>query len=269
MIKTDCHTHTIYSFDGKNTMAEMVERAVLFGLTDIAVTDHADLHPVYEAKFHADFNEVKREADGLKKLYSDRINIIFGVEVGLGMIYKSKIDALLDSCEFEFVIGSAHDLDFEDIYSKEFYLKHDKRAAYEKFYKHTLECIKSTKGVDVLGHIDYIERYVKQYGGYDGSFCYDDHSELLDEIFRYIIGEGIGIEINTSGFKYGLGHVHPDSRFVKRYKQLGGEIVTIGSDAHDITQIGAHFERAESALREAGFTAHTIWRDGRAVMVDL
>ena len=110
----------------------------------------------------------------------------------------------------------------------------------------------------VYGHIDFISRY----GIYkDNSLKYRDYSDLIDEVLKTLINKNKGIEINTSGYRYKLNQTYPQYDILKRYKELGGEIITIGSDAHTPDYVGDHFEVAYEMLVKSGFKYITRFKN--------
>jgi len=266
--KTDYHTHTSHSFDGANSMEEMIEAAIGEGVSEIAFTDHVDVAivcPLYQPP--QDFAAYKAEFDGLREKYAGKIELVYGVEISLFKDASDGIGEFLDR-DFEFIIGSVHDLTVGDVYSPEFCGERGKKEIYRLYFEEMLENVKNVKNIDVLGHMDYIERYA-DCGKADKTADYSDFMEIIDEIFKIIIKERKGIEINTSGFRYGLGHTHPCGRILRRYRELGGEIITIGSDAHCVEHVGAGFDDAVEALRAAGFKAYSVYRGRKPRMVDL
>ena len=118
----------------------------------------------------------------------------------------------------------------------------------------------------MVGHIDYVVRYgahkAEQYG-------YTEYADILDAILRRVIEDGRGIEVNTAGLQKGLGFPNPHYDVIRRYRQLGGEIVTVGSDAHAPEQIGSNFCLIEDFLREAGFRYRTEFKDRVPVFIQL
>ena len=124
-------------------------------------------------------------------------------------------------------------------------------------FEETLKNAKSNVDFDVYGHLDYVVRYGPNKNKY---YSYEKFADIIDEILRTLISRGKGIELNTAGFKYGLGHAHPTMDTLKRYKELGGEIITIGSDGHAPEQIAWEFEKAPAILKEAGFDYFTIYQ---------
>ncbi len=117
--------------------------------------------------------------------------------------------------------------------------------------------IRAFDDFDVYGHIDYVVRYGPTR---NENYTYARYSDVIDEILRLLIEKGKGIEINTGGFKYGLGHPNPCEEILARYRELGGEIITVGADAHAPEHVGFAFEKVPQILKDAGFTYYTVFR---------
>lgn len=119
---------------------------------------------------------------------------------------------------------------------------------------------------DVLGHMDYVVRYGKEK---EKSYFLQDYAEITDEILRSLIMQGKGIELNTAGFKYGLGFAHPHISILKRYKELGGEVITVGSDAHQPENIAYDFDRAKEVLKDSGFKYYTEFKGRKPIFIQV
>ncbi|MEG0355158.1 MAG: PHP domain-containing protein, partial [Lachnospiraceae bacterium] len=155
---------------------------------------------------------------------------------------------------FDFVIGSVHVVDRMDPYEGVLFQGKSDEEIYERTFEQTVENIKAVKDFDVLGHIDYIIRYGKHKAQ---GYSYEKYAPYLDAILKTVIECGKGIELNTSGFKYGLGFCHPHPDIIKRYKELGGEIITIGADGHRPEHIAYDFDKVSDILKDCGFKYYT------------
>lgn len=129
-----------------------------------------------------------------------------------------------------------------------------------------LENIAAFDGFDVYGHIDYVVRYGPNK---NANYSYQKYADIIDEILKALIIKGKGIEINTGGFKYGLGHPNPAEDIIKRYHELGGEIITIGADAHQPEHVAFDFEKVPSILKEAGFTHYTVFKNRKPEFIPI
>ncbi len=269
MIKSDYHMHTNYSPDSNEKMEDMVKSAIKLGFDEIVFTDHQE-YTVFETPYsnEIDFDKYIIEYSDLKERYKKDINILLGIELGLDSKIIDKTNEISKKYPFDFIIASSHNVEGQDIYfvCKEFFADKDKKTAYGIYFNEMLENIKNNEDFCVYAHMDYIIRYASYESNY---FTYSDFHDILDMILKEIIYKGKGIEINTSGFAYGLNQAHPSLEIVKRYRELGGEIITIGSDAHKQANIGQFFDRAEEILKTAGFKAYTRFRNRKPIWVDL
>lgn len=263
----DHHMHTNYSPDAdpKTTMELYIKSAKEKGIDGVMVTDHVDFDyptPIFDEKI--DYEVYKKEIEYLSK--KENFKIYLGVEVGYQPHLKQKISNLLNSFPFDFVICSIHVGDGLDFYNGDFFRGKTQKEAYLRYFEIVLNAVKSYDDYDVFGHIDYIIRY----GGFkDRSYQFKDYAHIIDEILRTIISKGKGIEINTSGLRYGLGVLHPGIDLLKRYKELGGKIITFGSDAHKIKDYYAGFEEAKEMLLEAGFEYITIFQNRKPKFIKI
>jgi histidinol-phosphatase (PHP family) len=189
-----------------------------------------------------------------------------GFEQGLQKQLASRINHYADQYEFDFIIGSSHLVNGTDPYYESYWDGISIKEGIEKYYNSILENIRTCDKFDVYGHIDYIIRYIP-----DKSFTYQytEYAEVIDEILSLLIRKGKGIELNTSGLKYGLNQVHPCTDAIKRYRELGGEIITIGSDAHCPEHLAYDFDKIPAILESCGFHYYTIFKKRKPEFIPL
>lgn len=253
MINADFHIHSGFSSDSREPLKEMARSAAEKGLKTVCFTEHMDFdYPTGE--FQLDTDSYRRELLRVRAELQDKIEILFGVELGLLDYASDRLYKFVSGREFDFVIGSAHTADGIDPYYPEYFGKYGGKNGILRFFEKMLAGIKAFDGFDVLGHLDYIVRYSPE-KKYDPA----DFREVIDEILKTVISKGKGIEINSKGVPT-IGYPHPHPFVLSRYKELGGEIITIGSDAHDRSRIAADFDLAEQALKDAGFNYYCIFR---------
>lgn len=235
----DFHLHTRVSFDSVCPPEEIVNAAERAGLSEICFTDHYDFND--DPEKHHDIFSIESYADAYDSLSSDKLLIRRGVEFGLTPWNKGEYDKLMRARNFDFVIGSVHFVGGTDPYYPEFWESNSGKEAFEKYLKQTLECVKVHDSFDVLGHINYVCKSAHNPGHVP--LRYEDHSDLCDEIMKTLAKKGRGMEINTSGVDRGVGLL-PTHAFIKRFKELGGEILTVGSDSHDGSRVGQYIDSA-------------------------
>lgn len=260
-IISDCHLHTHNSGDSDASMEEMILRGIELGLTTMTFTEHNDFDfpdsPDGPGSiFLLNTDSYLYELIGLKEKYADKIRILFGVELGLQPHLMRQNSVFAKSHEFDFIIASSHVCNRKDPYYPSFYEGRTDEEAYREYFESELENIKKFSNFDVYGHLDYVIRYGKTK---DSDYSYDGYRDILDQILETLIEKGKGIELNTGGIKSGMKDFHPCKDILKRYRELGGEIITVGSDSHDVQNIAAHFDRAAEVLKECGFNYYTIF----------
>ena len=268
MITSDYHVHSAFSSDSNASMESMVEQAIALGLTRICFTDHMDYDfpTKYQLPFVFDPDTYFKKLSFIKEKYKDQIKVLCGIEIGMRPYLSKRYETLITSYPFDFVICSTHLVGDIDPYYPEFWEGKTKEEGILLYLDSILDNIKTYDNFDVYGHLDYIIRYVPDK---DCTYSYDDYKEKIDEILRLLIQKGKGIEINTSGFKYGLGVTHPKAEIIKRYIELGGKILTIGSDGHKPEHLAFDFEKACKMLLALGITQYTIFENRKPITIDL
>lgn len=260
-IKTDYHLHSSYSGDSVAPMEEMILKGISLGLTHMCFTEHHDFdYPVTpetpEGMFILNADAYLYDLIRLREKYADQIKILFGVELGLQPHLMRQNAVFAKSHDYDFIIGSSHVCNGKDPYYHAFYEGRSEEEAYREYFQSILDNIRKFENFDVYGHLDYVVRYGPNR---DRNYTYEKYQDLFDPILDLLLEKGKGIEINTAGIAKGMKDVHPCSGIVRRYRQKGGEIITIGSDAHDPAHIAADFQRAEEVLLDCGFRYYTIF----------
>jgi histidinol-phosphatase (PHP family) len=247
----DSHVHSNYSDDSTLRLEEAASKALEQGLKGVAFTDHYDLD-FPDSQYLFEFDPATRAADlnALRGHYS-QLEILDGIELGLQPHIADKAADIINSYPFDFVICSVHAVDGMPLHDPEaFYENKTKEQAYRRYLEEIYQIIRSFDDYDVIGHLGYIRRY----GPYDiKSMPFKTYDDIIDSIFKLLVQRGKGIEVNVSGYAYKLGTPIPDVDMIKRFRELGGEIVTLGSDAHDAAHIGKSFKQGIAALERAGF----------------
>lgn len=265
MILADYHVHTDFSSDSTSPMEDMVKQAIALGLKQVCFTDHMDLDfpKQYEQRFVFDVDKYWNKIDELREKYP-QIQILKGIECGMQTGLGKRYEELISSYDFDFVINSCHVLYDMDPYYPEFWVERSEEDGIRAYFEQILKNIKEFQDFDTCGHLDYIIRYAPSKGT---SFKASDYWDVIDEILKTVIEMGKGIEANTSGYKYGLGAPNPRAEILKRYKELGGEIITVGSDGHQPAHMAYDFDKVCELLKEIGFRYYSVFekRKGRFV----
>lgn len=255
----DTHMHTSFSGDSDASPESMAEAAARLGLGGICITDHCDIdYPDQPDLFLLDFGAYDSGIRHLQKKYADRLPIQYGIELGLQPHLAQTHHEILEKYDFDFVIGSSHVVHGADPYYPSYYEGRTEQEAYLEYFNSILENVTAFDEFDVYGHIDYVVRYGPDR---NENYSYEKYKEVIDEILKVLISRGKGIEINTGGFRYGLGHPNPTEDILKRYRELGGEIITIGADAHKPEDIAYDFSKVTGILKDCGFRYFTVFRE--------
>jgi len=270
LITADYHVHSNFSSDGHASMEEMIEEGIRLGLKTLCFTDHLDYDypPISEYDFLIDPEEYKKKIIRMKELYHSKIEILHGIELGLQPHLSDRCHSLLKQYDFDFIIGSSHLVNQWDPYYPDYWVDKSAKEGIKEYFQSIIENCKAFDGFQVYGHLDYIIRYIPN-PPQNMTYDYFDYQDLLDEILKTIIHMGKGIEVNTAGLKYGLPYPHPYPPVLKRYQELGGEIITIGSDAHRPEHLCFRFDVIPEYLKNLGFRYYTKYRKGKPVFEKL
>lgn len=277
MIQADMHMHTWFSTDSEACPCDMADEAVRKGLKTICFTDHFDKDDLEwgeEGIFDVDAYFV--EMQKLQEEYAGKLNIRIGIELGLRTYLKDYYEELTKKYPFDFVIGSVHNVPYKkdaegnilytDPAAEKLFTDRTDKEAYRLMMETTLENVRTSDCFQTLGHLDYVVRYGKSG---EKEYSYTDYADIIDEILKLLIEKEKGLEVNSAGLKYGLPFAHPHPDVLKRYRELGGEIITIGADAHKPEHIAYDFAKAEEILKSCGFKYYTEFFEQKPVFKQL
>lgn len=265
----DTHTHCIHSHDSKEQPRDMIEYAIARGLEYLAITDHFDgeltLLPEFGNIPQIDLARHFEELIALKEEYKDAIEIGVGIECGYMKEANSIYLQQLKGYATDIVINSVHTVEYEDCYLKSYFDKRSKRQAYGAYLEAVRESLDCPYVYDSVGHLGYVARKAVYP---DKTFYYADHADLIDDILKTVIAKGKSLEINSNG----LGETCPflpTAEILIRYKELGGELLTFGSDAHLKARICDKYSIVAEFLKSHGFEYLFKYIDHKPVAVKL
>ena len=253
----DSHVHTIHSADSETPVSSMIERAIELGMPKICITDHHDFdYPYDDYDFCMDAPAYYSDMLKWRGHFKEKIHILIGAEVGVEPYLTERLEHFVNSRPFDFIIASSHIIHRMDPYYPEFFENRNDTDCFMEYFQSILENLQVFSNFDVYGHLDYIVRYAPQK---DKNYSYSLFFDVIDEILKKLIDMGKGMELNTGGFlKLPFPNPHPD--IIKRYKELGGEIITVGSDAHFAKDLGGNFTKAACILKDCGFRYYTVFK---------
>lgn len=240
----DYHIHSRVSFDGHDTGRELALAARERGLREICFTDHRDYVPGEIQTMVFDPEDYSREYDSLEVR---GLKIRRGMEFGMTPGNKALFHRDISLRKFDFVLGSVHFVEDEDVYFAPYWQGKTLREAEGRYLEETLACVTAHDDFDVLAHLNFLSK--SPACPQPRALPYEEHAELVDAIFAQLIRKGKGLEMNTSGVDRGVGFL-PERRLFERFRELGGEIVTVGSDAHRSNRVGQYADTACGILGE-------------------
>ena len=253
MITSDSHMHTRFSTDSDVDIRDMIESALKKGLQSICITDHIDKdYPFHEdtgaEAFLVDLDEYFPKLAEWKEAYAEKIQIRRGIELGLQPHLAGFYEELTNQYPFDFVIFSCHQVENKEYWRQEPQEGKTQLEYNRRYYQEILDVVKVYKDYSILGHLDVIKRYDKQ-----GEIEFEKIQDLIEQIFEVVIADGKGIELNTSSRAYKLKSLMPSKEILKLYHDMGGKIITIGSDAHNADRIGDCVMESQKILKDIGF----------------
>lgn len=238
----DYHMHSKVSFDGKNTALEMALAARDKGLQEICFTDHIDYTPQMDMVF--DTEQYNRAYDGLEV---PGLVIRRGMEFGITPDNREQLKQDLKRRNFDFVLGSVHLVDGEDVYLEPYWVGKTPEQVVPRYLQEVLRSVSVHTDYDVLGHLTYVSKARANPG--HKLIAYEEHREIIDAILLELVRHDKGLEVNTSGIDR-CGGPLPTMDMVKRFHELGGRIVTVGSDAHDTARVGQYTREIAAQVKE-------------------
>lgn len=257
----DYHVHTQFSDDSEYPIEEVVKDAIKKGLSELCFTDHVDYgvkrdwdeeepvefkHGVYFG--NVDYPKYVSKIYRLQEKYGDQIALKLGLEFGMQMHTIPRYEKLFACYPFDFIILSVHEVEDKEFWTQDFQRGRTQQEYNERYYEEILRLVLSYHNYSVLGHLDLITRYDEA-----GLYPFEKVKPLVTEILKTVIADGKGIEFNTSYHRYGLSDTTPSLEILQLYKELGGTVLTIGSDSHRPEHLGSYLDEAKAILKEVGF----------------
>lgn len=268
----DLHIHSTCSGDGASSIDEHTRRAAALGLTEVGFCEHVDFDPRDAGYGTFDLLRYDREF-ARSQAGTSGVRLRQGVEMTYQFCKEAEIRTWLDGHSWDYVVSSVHLVDYADGWAiisepgtaADYFATHSQRQAYAPYFEELLRAAQSGLG-DVLGHLDLIKRYgVTHYGPFDPLAFKDE----IRAVLHAAVEHGIGLEINTSGLRQAPGEPYPALAILRWYRELGGEILTVGSDAHHADDLGAGIVAALDLARETGFRAIATFKGREINWIDV
>jgi histidinol-phosphatase (PHP family) len=272
MTALDLHVHSTCSGDGASSIAEYAVRAEALGLIEVGLAEHVDFDPRDQDHRFLDLAGYHQEVAAARALVS-RVRLRQGVEIAYQSCREGEIREWLDGQRWDFVVASVHLVDYADGWAiiseprtaNSYFAHHTARQAYLPYFKELLSAAHSGLA-DILGHFDLVKRHgVNYYGPFEP----DQYEDEIRSVLRAAVHSGTALEINSSGLRQSPGEPYPGLAVLHWYRELGGEILTVGSDAHHVGYLGAGIDQALGLARMAGFRAIATFQQRQIQWVDL
>lgn len=262
---SDTHTHSDQSKDAVDSVMEICEEAIQRGLHEITVTDHYEPRPY--GNDNAGYNPMQAwlEIRRARLRYGRDLSVRLGVELGQPHLYPEESLGIIASVPYDYILASVHTDKSGKTYYEKDYAGQDMRAIREAYLTEVLHMVRWGQ-FDGIAHLDVPARYA---GG--EAFDITRSADLTRTLLKEIIHRGKALELNTKGWIDAAGgkHFSPDIRVLEWYRELGGEMIALGSDAHDKRELGREFQRAVEMLSHLGFTHTVSFTDRTPVWISL
>ena len=272
----ETHCHSVYSGDVDKarggTIDRLYARAAELGLGSLAVTDHLEIDQTMGNIFPPlDNDGIRRDIYAAKEKYKGKVEVVYGVELAQACHKMRKTQEILNEYKYDYIIGSVHCVrNFPDFSDMEYPAVSDQVLAHSwELYLAEMREMVEWGGFDTPAHITYPYRYFHRHGREGVIKVFEKGREQFEPVLKMIIEKGIALEVNTSGLRQNDGCTFPHTDLIKFYRELGGELVTVGSDAHYPRDIAADIPQTYSLLKELGFVSTVTFRERKPVYHDL
>lgn len=263
---SDFHVHSSWSSDCETAAEEQVKRALSLGMKHICITDHNDYDaPLFPPDYFSyllgnkgddsTISAYLADLQQLKERYAGQIEVLAGIELGMQPHLAERLTDLSERHPFDFIICSTHSFDGLDGKDQRHYENTTPVQALTRYFQTELENLRAFQCYDTVGHMDFAIRYAP---GAAESFSYNQYADILDAILLHIIRHDKALEINTS--KYVLKNMtNPNPAIIRRYAELGGKLITFGSDSHVSSRIGEGFCEVGRMVRDCGIREYAVY----------
>ena len=273
----DYHTHTVFSSDSMYPMEDCIKDAISLGIEEICFTDHVDYgikddwddlrnNKATKKYFNVDYDKYFSDLETLREKYKNQITIKNGLEFGIQKYNIEKYNKLFEKYPLDFIILSVHQIDDKEFWNHSYQDGKTEKEYYEDYFNEIYYLVQNYSNYCVLGHLDMMKRYDEK----DGYNPFVENKEIITKILKRVIADGKGIELNTSSIKYKLDDLMPSRDILKLYLELGGEVLTIGSDSHCKRDLkNSHIEELKQELRDIGFTKFCTFEKMKPIFHEL
>lgn len=266
-IPVDCHTHSTLSPDGHDAPELMAKRAFELGIQHFTLTDHIENEKL-DSWHYAEAMERSREVYlALKAEYEGRMNVYFGAELGQPLYDLPQAEAILQKYDYDFVLGSQHRTKSYPYINQIPDSEEARRRAMDEYFEEELALAEWGKFC-TLSHLTFPLRFISgDFGGHEVDMS--RYTAIIDKILDVIIKSNIALEVNSSGIRKGLHVPMPSAEYIKRYFDKGGRLITVGSDAHRVEDVGADIPKCLDMLRDIGYNEICVFSKKRPIFIKI
>lgn len=260
----DYHMHSEISPDAKYSMEDMCQASIEKGLKEIVFTDHYEFyaHGVTRPWFHEEYLKHYFETvEQCKKEFEGKLSVKSGMEFGQLHLKPEESSAIVEKYPFDFILGSVHKIENVDL-AKVTVTKENAEWIGDAYYYHLLE-LSEAGDFDCIGHLDYFKKHCAKQGLPD---LYEKYQPFIRKVLENVIKRGKGIEINTACMGTVLEETMPGPSTLALYKELGGRIITVGSDSHRPERVGYGFDTVYHQLKELGFHEIAVYTQRKCTL---
>jgi histidinol-phosphatase (PHP family) len=240
-------------------MAGACEAALVAGLAEIAFADHADFEPSDDCYGYLKPQAYLEEIARCRAIYGESLTIRAGIEIGEPHVYNRETAAFLSAHRFDLVLGSLHWVEGELALMGDYFASRTLEDGLRAYFAE-LALLAESADFDVLAHFDVVRRAAYMAFGLE-EIDYRPFEEIIRRVLAHLVRRGRGLEVNTSSLRRRMGGLHPGLQILRWYREEGGQIVTLGSDAHRADSVGASLDEAAAAVRAAGFGKLAVYED--------
>ena len=263
----DYHSHASFSYDAHISIEQTCSMAIASGAAGLTFTEHLTLADDPTRDMKPDPAAYAAEIKRARAVFP-QLELGMGLELDLNPVRTADLDELTQNSAWDFVLGSVHELYGCNLtgYDGGFSATHSVKKSYHNYFCGLYERVLAMTCFDVLGHLDLLRRdsrFTKQ------PFAYADHAEVLDAILYLLIRRGQGLEVNTAAWRYGVAEAHPGMQVLRRYRQLGGEVLTCGSDCHSPAAVFYRIPEGYAMIKEAGFKYISLFENRKPKQLKL
>ena len=263
-IPLDYHIHSTFSPDSPATPEELCRRAIELGLPEIGFSEHWDVGPYEDVTRFLQPEAWWEELQYLRDLFAGQLILRAGIEIAEPHLYPQDTTAIVSQLPFDYVLGSVHFVGEHMMFDEKYFVQHTADEIYSAYFAELQKMVR-VADIDIVAHFDIPARTAKPIFGYDP--C--RYEQAIRTILGLVVERGLALDVNVSGLRKPARNIMPDPLILCWYHEMGGERVTLGSDAHRVEHLGLNLDQAVEAIQAAGFTHVTQYGRRQARLIPL